>query len=142
MPRSDLHLLYKLFHSVIVTNKPPGLSLSPPSLYSCKVAPRPPCCISPVGQALLRVPYQGVSLLHGLPWSTNCVEPRLLSVSLFIFIEKLSPLSGFEPRTSSVKCWYATNWAILAFFGNVFYFFLVCNLFSQVFAFRRIFFKI
>ena len=33
---------------------------------------------------------------------------------LLIFIEKSSPLTGFEPRTSRVTRWCATNWAIQA----------------------------
>ena len=33
---------------------------------------------------------------------------------LLIFTEKFSPLPGFEPGTSLVPSWYATNWAILA----------------------------
>ena len=61
------------------------------------------------------------SLLHGLPWFTNCIKPRFYTVpfkikfnQLLISIEKLSPLQGFEPRTSLVTSRYATNWAILA----------------------------
>ena len=33
---------------------------------------------------------------------------------VLIFIEKFSPLSGFEPQTSRVPCLCATNWAIQA----------------------------
>ena len=33
---------------------------------------------------------------------------------LLIFIEKFSPLPGFEPQTSRVPSWCATNWAIQA----------------------------
>ena len=83
---------------------------------------------SPIGQTLLRVPLQGVSLLHGLPWFTNCIESRFYAVpfkfkfnQLLIFIEKFSPLPGFEPGISPVPSRYATNWAILALIitGNV-----------------------
>ena len=79
----------------------------------------------PVGRTLLRVPFQGVGLLHGLPWSTNCIEPKFYAVpfkfefnQLLIFIEKFSPLLRFEPGTSAVPSWYATNWAILAWILN------------------------
>ena len=77
----------------------------------------------PVGQSLLRVLFQGVSLLHGLLWSTGCVEPRLYAApfklefnQLLIFIEKLSSLPGFEPRNSPVPSRYATNWAFASLF--------------------------
>ena len=76
---------------------------------------------SHVGQTLLMVPLQGVSLLNGLPWSTNWAEPRFYVVpikfefnQLLISIEKFSPLPEFEPETSPVSSRYATNWAILA----------------------------
>ena len=68
---------------------------------------------SPISQARLRVLFQGVNLLHGLPWSTNCVEPRFYAApfkfefdQLLIFIEKLLPLPRFEPGTSPVPSWY------------------------------------
>ena len=70
---------------------------------------------------LLRVPFQDVCLLHGLPPSTSCVEPRFYAApfkfefnQLVIFIEKFSPLPGFERGSSLVPSRYATNWAILA----------------------------
>ena len=39
------------------------------------------------------------------------------SVGSFICIEKLSPLPGFEPRTSRVPSRCTTNWAIQAWIG-------------------------
>ena len=41
-----------------------------------------------------------------------CIQ--IQTIQLLIFTEKLSPLPGFEPGTSPVPSWYATNWAILA----------------------------
>ena len=77
------------------------------------------------GQFSLRVPFQGVSLIHGLPWSTNCVEPSFYAAplkfkfyKLLIFIEKFSPLPGFGPGTYTVPSRYATNWAILAWISR------------------------
>ena len=77
----------------------------------------------------LRVPFQAVDLVHDYQsWdstqssaSTSTmyqsphVESRLYAVfKLLIFIEKFSPLPGFDPGTSPVPSRYATNWAILA----------------------------
>ena len=42
------------------------------------------------------------------------VFPSMDFFQLLIFIEKFSPLPGFEPGTSPVPSRYATNWAILA----------------------------
>ena len=45
-----------------------------------------------------------------------CIQIR--TIQLLIFTEKFSPLPGFEPETSPVWSWYATNWAILAWMGG------------------------
>ena len=37
---------------------------------------------------------------------------------MLIFIEKLSPLPGFEPGTCPVLSRYATNWALLAWIAQ------------------------
>ena len=57
-----------------------------------------------------------VSLLHGLPCSTSCIEPRFYTAPfkfkvkhLFIFIEKFLPLPWFEPGTFPVPSRYATT---------------------------------
>ena len=42
------------------------------------------------------------------------VTIQIWIIQLLFFIEKFSPLPGFEPGTSSVPSLYATNWAILA----------------------------
>ena len=43
-----------------------------------------------------------------------CMCIQIQINQLIVFIEKLSPLSGFEPRTSRVPSRCATNWAIQA----------------------------
>ena len=42
------------------------------------------------------------------------IRIQFRTIQLLIFTEKFSPLPEFEPRTSPVPSWYATNWAILA----------------------------
>ena len=59
----------------------------------------------PVDQALLMVQFQDVGLLHGLPWSTSCVESRFYAAP-FKFecnqLLKFSPLPGFEPVNKAI----------------------------------------
>ena len=42
------------------------------------------------------------------------VDIQIREIQLLNFIEKFLPMQGFEPGTSPVPSWYATNWAILA----------------------------
>ena len=42
------------------------------------------------------------------------IHIQIRTIQLLIFTEKFSPLPEFEPGTSPVPSWYATNWAILA----------------------------
>ena len=62
--------------------------------------------------------WPSVSSFHVLPlhlsFSDLWVVPSLFLFNLVIFIEKFSPLPGFEPGTSPVPSRNATNWAILA----------------------------
>ena len=49
---------------------------------------------------------------------TAYIHLQIQSIQLLIFTEKISPLPGFEPRTSPVTSWYATNWTILAWINK------------------------
>ena len=73
----------------------------------------------------LVLPYTQTSVSTSTMYQSTHVEPRLYAVlksefnQLPIFIEKFSPLQGFEPGTSLVPSRYATNWAILAWMCTV-----------------------
>ena len=48
--------------------------------------------------------------------SSDCIQIQINQ--LLIFIEKFSPLPGFEPRTSRLPSPCATNWAIQAWINS------------------------
>ena len=66
--------------------------------------------------------WPSVSSFHVLPlhlsFSDLWVVPSLFLFNVVIFIEKFSPLPGFEPGTSPVPSRNATNWAILAWINK------------------------
>ena len=57
---------------------------------------------SPVGQALLRVLFQGVSLLHGLPWS---VSSNLNLINYLFLLKNSRPCWNLNPR----PLWYQAD---------------------------------
>ena len=58
--------------------------------------------------------YSLQTLLLSLNPIFYAVAIQIGIIQLLIFIEKFSPLLGFEPSTYPVPSQYATNWAILA----------------------------
>ena len=81
-------------------------------------------------------------LQNGLPWSTSCIEPRFYTApfkfefnQLLIFLQKFSPLPGFELGTSPVPSRYATSWAILAWIQGLAFMLTSLTVFASAYVF-------